>query len=96
MLTHIIEIKEDIAAIKQHGKDQNGRVFKLDKQLTEGCPLKHKELEENIDKREEAMDKRVKKIELNMAKWAGAYTVLNGIIMFLITKWEVVKQLFGG
>lgn len=87
---------ERLVAIETHLRDMNGKLVKHDTQLTVDCPLKHKELNEDIINRRVQLDRRISKIELRMAKWGTTFTLINGFLIFIITNWEKVKAFFGG
>ena len=87
---------ERLVAIETHLRDMNGKLVKHDTQLTVDCPLRHKELGEEMSTRRNLLDKRISKIEIRMAKWGTAFTIANGFIIFIITNWEKVKSFFGG
>ena len=44
LLEYIIEIKESTAAMKQHLKDMNGKLVKINTE----CPVKHKILDDDV------------------------------------------------
>ena len=95
-MEYIISIKEDVAAIKQHLADINGKIVKHEKQLSETCPLRHSDLDKNMTIRRNEINKRLGKIEVRMAKWGGAFTVVNGVMVFVITNWDKIKLILGG
>lgn len=88
LLNHIIEIKEDVATLKQHVKDQNGKVFRLEKE----CPIKHKQIESDLQSRREKLDIRLDDIEHYIVKektnkkWIiGITSVVTGFISSIFT-----------
>jgi len=81
LLNHIIDLKTDVSAIKQHLKDMNGKLVTHNEQLNTSCPLKHKEVDKKID----LINKFITKVKIRDAKIYMAFTIINAIVVFAIT-----------
>lgn len=69
LLQYLVDIKSDVSGIKQHLKDMNGKLIKLEEFRTKDCPLN-----------QEKMSEKITEIRMEMVK----VTAIMGIIVTII------------
>jgi len=91
LLTHIMDIKENISGIREHLKALNGSVARHEKQLTTTCSIKHDKIDSHLGLCKADLDKKIKEVneEVKIStafrnKLIGAIIASNAFITTII------------
>ena len=86
----LIKISSDIASVKQHLSDMNGRLIRHEKQLDK-CPETHKNLDVVLDK----MRDEITKIKTKTGIYIGIASGVGGALIVGVLNVLILKHLGG-